>query len=126
MREFSFEISDVEYSGKTASAKNQMDALHIMGRSSALMTVLKGDVAPMTMVAAMVSALSVDEVRQLESLLVKGCIVRAEDEVPVAANLFGDDIQDYYLLIGNTAIENLKGFWKLQRPTDASKTVEQP
>ena len=80
----------------------------------------------MAMVTAMVASLSMDQVRQLEALLVKGNVLREPDNVPVAANLFGDKIQDYYLLIGKTAVENLQGFWSLHRQTDAPETVEQP
>lgn len=125
MAEFALEIDGEGYAGKTASARNQMEALHIMGGSSALMAVLRGDVSDMGIVTALVASLPIDSVRQLETLLVKGCVTRESDTAPVAVNLFGDKIQNYYLLIGKVAIENLQGFWLLHRQTGAPETVEQ-
>jgi len=120
-RQFTVEIGDHEYEGTTASAKNQFEALHIAMRTG-LVASFRDDAQDMSKVAVL-GGLAFDDVKKLESLLVADKVER--DKVPVASNLFGDDIQDYYLLIYEVIKENLGGFWKLRRPTDSKKPAEQ-
>lgn len=120
MRTWEVEIGDHTYSGQTASAKNQFEALHIAGRTG-LLAALQGKVSDMAMVGILLQ-IPLEDVYRLRDLLLKGLVQRGE--VPVAENLFQDDIQNFYLLLAVTIRENLVGFWKLRRQTE-EKSAEQ-
>lgn len=114
-RQYTVEIDGQRYQGATASAKNQFEALHIAGRTG-LVAMLKSDASEMSMVA-LILQIPFADVQRLIELLVKGQVVREADNVPVAENLFGDAIHNYYLLLAHALRENLAGFWQLRRPT---------
>ena len=123
-REFTVDVDGAEYIGTTANAKNQLEALHLCMKTAYVTFLEEGkDYSDMGVVGAFVN-MPFDQVQKLEKLLVSGNVLRRDDEVPVAPNLFVDDIHNYYLLIHRVLRENLGGFWKLQRPTNA-KSVEQ-
>lgn len=119
-RSYVIEAGGQRFEGKTASAKAQMEALHICMRTG-LVSVLQGEKASeMGLVAAM-GSLNYEDVQRLISLVVEGCVKRSDD-VPVAENLFSDQIQDYYLLIMRALVENVGPFWNLRRQTGAEAT----
>lgn len=121
MRQFTAVINGKEYLCQTACAKNQFEALHIAGRTG-LIAMLKDDsTTDMTMVVILLQ-IPFEDVKRLVSLLVDKCVTK--DSVPVAENLFVDDISNYYLLIAKVIRENLAGFWLLQRPNSVT-TLEQ-
>jgi hypothetical protein len=113
MRAFEIEIAGKIYKGSTASAKNQFEALHIAGFAG-LIIALKDNVSDMAVVSQLL-VMPFNDVQRIVDLLVKDLLFCA-DKVPVAENLFADNIQDYYLLIAKTAKENLGNFWQLCRP----------
>lgn len=119
-REFGIEIDGTRYTGTTASAKDQFEALHIAMRTG-LVASLKADAREMSKVAVF-GGLQYADVQKIHDLLVKGRVYHGE--VPVAENLFGDDIQNYYLLMYEVIRENIGGFWKLRRPTDEKQAAE--
>lgn len=123
-REYVFTIGEHDYLGETASAKNQLEAMHICLRTT-LMSILDESKNYSEMgTVGFFANVSFEDIQRLVSLVVAGKINRRTDEVPVAENLFSDDIQDFYLLIYHALRENLGGFWQLQRPT-SGKAVEQ-
>lgn len=119
MRGFQEEVGGVLYNCNTAPAKQQFEALHIAMRTG-IVANLTGEPTDMAL-AAMLGGLSYDDLNRLITLVVKDCAKREEDGVEVAENLFQDNIQDYYLLIGRMVKENLAPFWKLRRPTENSQ-----
>ena len=121
-RTYTVEVGGIEYKGDTAPAKDQFESLHIAMRTG-LVAHLRDEPSEMALVA-MMGGLTYDDVKRLVQLLVSNRIQRAEDSVPVAENLFGDNIQDYYVLIGRAVQENLGNFWKLHRPNTKPVAVE--
>lgn len=121
-REFKMTVGGSAYVGHTASAKNQLEALHVSGRTG-LITVLKDKVSDMAIVA-MLLTIPYEDVRRLSELVLTDKVV-TEDKKPVAENLFADDIQNYYLLLGYTLRCNLKNFWKLRRQKEDEATEPQ-
>lgn len=122
---FEIEIAGVEYVGETASAREQFQALHVAANSRLLIGMQEG----VTDKGLVLSLMALDwaDLQRLESLLIKGDKVkRAEDSVPVAANLFQDDPASYALLIGQVARENLAGFYALrgQKSADAEQAAK--
>jgi len=124
MREFDLNVGDMRLRGQTAPAVNQHEALHIAMRTSLVVTLSDPDgISDMGAVATL-GGIDYSDVKRLEELLVKNNVWRAEDDVPVAANLFADQIEAYYLIMFRVLSENLAGFWRLQRP-DGGQAVEQ-
>lgn len=123
-REFDLEVGGMTLRGKTAPATAQHEALHIAMRTS--LVVMLSDPEGVSDMGAVATLGGIDygDVTRLEELLVKGNVWRAEDDVPVAANLFADQIEAYYLMLFRVVSENLAGFWKLQRP-EGGQAVEQ-
>ena len=116
-RDYLFTIDGTEYKGRTASAKNQFEAMHIALRT-ALMSILDEDKDYSEMgVVGFFARVQFDEIEKLMQLLVNDYVVRREDEVPVGANLFSDHMEQYYLVLYHALRENLGGFWQLRRPT---------
>lgn len=118
MATFQVEIDGVQYRGKTASAANQFEALHIAGRTS-LITLLKEGATDMGMVA-MLTRIPLEDVRRLDKLAMDGLIYVAGEDKSVAMVQFKDSIQNYYLLLAKVLRENLSGFYKLSHSTDAA------
>lgn len=123
MATFDVEIAGCTYRGKTASAVNQFEALHIAGRTS-LITLLKEGATDMGMVA-MLTRIPLEDVRRLDKLAMEGNVYVAGEEKPVAMVQFKDRIQDYYLLLAKVLRENLAGFYKLSHSTDAAPEAQQ-
>jgi len=122
-REYVVTVGGSEYKGRTASAKSQFEAMHVALRTS-LMSILDEDREYSDMaVVGFFARVPFEEIQALVRLIVTDHIVRRDDEVPVAENLFQDNMQDYYLLIYKALCENLGGFWQLHRPT--GEAVEQ-
>ena len=116
MREYEVTIGDDVYIGQTASAKAQFEALHIAGRTG-LVAMLKDGAADMSMVALLLQ-IPFSDVQKLADLVIKGQITRQSDGVPVAENLFTDEIHNYYLLLALALRENIGPFWQLRRQTE--------
>lgn len=116
-KEYIIEIGGDTFSGVTASAQAQMEALHVAMRTGIVAAVKEGH-SDMGLVTAL-GGVSWDDLKRLQDLVVKDCITRDSDDVPVAVNLFRDNVQDYYLLIMKALQENLAGFWQLRRQTGA-------
>lgn len=123
MSQYSITINDQEYTGETASAKEQYEALHI-ALNSQLVLGLKDDITEKGLVLSLMS-LRWDELQKLEKLLVKGKITRDADDVPAAQNLFRDDPASWALLVGEAAKANLRGFYSLSggKSADAGETM---
>lgn len=122
-RDYTFEIGEHEYLGTTVSAKDQFEAMHICLRTS-LMSILdeSKEYSEMGLVGFFANV-PFEDIQKLSRLVVKDKVKRRTDDVPVAENLFGDHIHEFYLLIYHCLRENLGGFWQLQRPT-GGKAVE--
>lgn len=121
--EFTLTVGGQTFTGTTASAKAQMEALHVAMRTNLILMLRSENPSEMGLVSAM-GGVDYEDVQKLISLVVEGCIKRS-DGVPVAENLFRDSIQDYYLLIMYALRENVGPFWQLRRPTEA-RAAEQP
>lgn len=120
-KSYSVEIDGTEYRGTTAPAKEQAEAMHMAIRTGVVAN-LRGEPSDMTMVA-MMGAVSYEDVQRFGKLLVAGRIVR-DDGVEVADNLFRDQIQNWYLLIGYALRENVGPFWQLQRRDESPEAPE--
>lgn len=124
MRKYTVDIDGTVYTGSTASAKNQLEALHIVGRTG-FIAVLKEGTTDMGSVTFLLQ-IPFTDVKKLIDLVVKD-LITTSDKVPVAENLFEDDIQNYYLLLSCALKENLINFWKLRRQsTEEEKAAELP
>lgn len=121
-RTYTVESGGVSYRGDTAPANDQFEAMHIAMRTG-LITHIRSDPSEMALVA-MFGALKYEDVQRLDKLLLSGKVQREDDDVPVGKNLFADNVQDYYLLIGYAVKENIGPFWKLQRPATKPEAVE--
>lgn len=111
MARFEIEVNGTKYTGETASAQDQYQALHIAANSR-LLVGMQESVTDQALVLTLMT-LGWVELKKLESLLVDGLVTR-EDKVPVGDNLFRDDPASYALLVGKVARENLAGFFKLR------------
>ncbi|MHA7915998.1 hypothetical protein [Alloalcanivorax xenomutans] len=125
MRQYPIEIDDRTYTGTTASAKEQFEALHIAGRTGLAGLLVEEGVKPHSIVVMLIS-IPYQDLERLRSLLVKDKVIRDSDEVPVAENLFRDEIHNYYLIIAHAIRENLGGFSKLRRQTGAPTAEPTP
>jgi len=111
MSQYEFTIGETEYSGETASAKEQYEALHI-ALNSQLVLGLKDEITEKGLVLALMS-LRWDELQKIEKLLVKGKVTQAADDVPVAQNLYRDNPAGWALLVGKVCQANLSNFYNL-------------
>lgn len=110
MAAFEITIGDNIYKGETASAADQLQALHIACNSN-LVLALKGEEEDMSLVIILMR-LEWDQLNQLEALLLRDKVTR--DGLPVARNMFRDNIQEYCLLLGRAAQKNLANFYSLR------------
>lgn len=123
MARFEIEVNGVEYSGETASAKSQYQALHIAANSRLLVGMQEG-VTDQALVLTLMS-LPWEELQKLEALLIKEKVKRVQagadedGDIPVGINLFRDDPASYALLVGKVARENLSGFYALRGKPNA-------
>ena len=118
-RPFTVEAGDTEFSGSTAPAKSQIEMLHIAGRTGLIVS-LQSEASDMALVVAL-TQIHPDDFAALRKLCFmsgrEDLIVRSADKVPVGENLFQDNPQDYYLLVGRALVENLAPFWQLRKAT---------
>lgn len=123
MAAFTVEVAGVEYRGETAPATKQWDALHLALNSKLVLGIKEG-VSDQALVMMLMS-MNRDDISRLDSLLVRDHVTRESDGVPVASNLFRDEIQNYALLLGRVASENLKGFYSLRASNGSAEAAEQ-
>lgn len=127
-REFEAEIGGVLFCGTTAPAKAQVEMLHIAGRTG-LIASLRTETSDMALVLAMTQIRQEDFQALRRLCFTSGkvdLVTRAADEVPVAENLFQDQPQDFYLLVGRALLENLGPFWQLRKATGAGEAEQRP
>lgn len=116
-RTYKITAGGAEYIGTTAPAKAQIEMLRIAGRSGLIAAIQEGS-TDMSVVVALTQVHPSDfaELRKLcfesggEDL-----VLREADKVPVGENLFQDNPQNFYLLVGRAIGENLGNFWQLRQ-----------
>ncbi|HDS6411021.1 TPA: hypothetical protein QHZ98_003829 [Klebsiella oxytoca] len=113
-RKIEIQINDVLYIGDTAPARDQLEMLTIASHNMILPVLAKG-VSDMALVAAF-SSLNISTIERLKDLLIKkGEFRRSADGVPVAENMFQDEVHLFLLLMGRALEENIGPFWKLNK-----------
>lgn len=113
MRRYQIDIEGRAFSATTASAEEQFEALHIAGRTSLIGTI-RESAKPEAVMVVMLGLLSMDDLNRLIALLVTDKVLTAGDNIPVAVNLFQDQVEQFYLLLAIAVLENLQGFSKLR------------
>lgn len=107
-------INDVLYVGDTSPARDQLEMLTIASQNMMLPVLAKG-VSDMALVAAF-SSLNISTIERLKDLVIKkGEFRRSADSVPVAENIFQDEVHLFLLLMGRALEENIGPFWKLNK-----------
>ncbi|EPK7771287.1 phage tail assembly chaperone [Klebsiella oxytoca] len=113
-RKIEIQINDVLYIGDTAPARDQLEMLTIASQNMMLPVLAKG-VSDMALVAAF-SSLNISTIERLKDLVIKkGEFRRSADGVPVAENIFQDEVHLFLLLMGRALEENIGPFWKLNK-----------
>ena len=113
-RKIEITINDVMYVGDTSPARDQLEMLTIASQNMILPVLAKG-VSDMALVAAF-SSLNISTIERLKDLVIKkGEFRRSADGVPVAENIFQDEVHLFLLLIGRVLEENIGPFWKLNK-----------
>lgn len=115
-KHYTIEIDGKKYQGVTASAADQLEALQIVVNYETLFAIKDGasDQATALSFLRMNSA----DFRRVADLLVKDKVTISD--VPVAPNMFTDNVAQYALLVGIAARENLSGFYGLQAQTSGA------
>lgn len=124
-RRIEIEINGVTWRGTTPSAKDQLEMLQVSSQSG-ILPALTGELSDMGLTAA-VATLNGGHFSRLKELCLKnGNFVRDADSVPVAENLFQDEIHNYLLLLGKALQENIGPFWQLSAGSEngAEETKE--
>lgn len=111
-RSINVDINSVNYSGVTASAKDQVEMLQIAA-TSGLLPVMSGLIKDMGLMASMASIDSASFNRLKTLCLTNGNVVRDSDNMPVAENLFQDEAHNFFVLVGRVLKENIGPFWQL-------------
>lgn len=109
-KHYTIDIDGVEYEAVTASAMDQLSALQIVVNYEALFAVKDGSSDQAT--ALSFARINSHDFKTLCELLVKEKVTK--EGVPVAANMFTDNIANYALLVGKAAQVNLGGFYELR------------
>lgn len=113
-RKIEIKINDVMYDGDTSPARDQLEMLTIASQNMMLPVLAKG-VSDMALVAAF-SSLNISTIERLKDLVIKkGELRRSADGVPVAENIFQDEVHLFLLLMGRALEENIGPFWKLNK-----------
>lgn len=113
-RKIEIKINDVMYDGDTSPARDQLEMLTIASQNMMLPVLAKG-VSDMALVAAF-SSLNISTIQRLKDLVIKkGEFRRSDDGVPVAENIFQDEVHLFLLLMGRALEENIGPFWKLNK-----------
>ncbi|EIX9048195.1 hypothetical protein ORL88_12355 [Klebsiella oxytoca] len=113
-RKIEVTINDVLYVGDTSPARDQLEMLTIASQNMMLPVLAKG-VSDMALVAAF-SSLNISTIERLKDLVIKkGEFRRSADGVPVAENIFQDEVHLFLLLMGRALEENIGPFWNLNK-----------
>lgn len=132
MRTFEITVQGKQYTGQTASAVAQEEMLGIVGQCG-ITGILdpSSDISEMSKVSYIMTVPKNLRDR-IADLCIKGSgrntdLVKTEDGVPVALNLFTDNIQGWPLLLVEVLRENLSGFFTLNglgesAPAEADQT----
>ncbi|CPR20618.1 hypothetical protein JMY81_01105 [Brenneria goodwinii] len=121
-RRIEVEIDGVTYHGATPSAKDQLEMLQIVTKSGILPVLGEGS-SDMGLAVALASADALSLNRLKELCIKNGKIVRDTDSIPVAENLFQDQIQNYLLLLGRVLKENIGPFWTLSAGSESGSSA---
>lgn len=121
-REFLITLDGTNFAGRTMTAKEQFEALHVIMQRGVTLSAIKEGTTDASGVVAL-GAIPFAELERLEKLALAH-VTRHEDEVPVDRNLFRDRIEQYYLLLARVLQENLKGFWTLRQRADNGEQSE--
>lgn len=122
-RKIEITINDVLYIGDTSPARDQLEMLTIASQFGLLAGTAKnvGDMAVVTVL----STLNMATIERLKELVLrKGNFKRTLDDVPVAENMFQDEIHNFLLLIGRALGDNIGPFWKLNRIGQDEEVME--
>ncbi|TNV22828.1 hypothetical protein FH968_01940 [Buttiauxella sp. B2] len=112
-RKIEITVNNVLYTGDTAPARDQLEILNIISQNS-LLPLMDKKVGDMT-IAATLSTLNMGATQRLTELAIgKGGIIRSTDTVPVAENMFQDEIHLFLVLLGRVVEENIGPFWQLK------------
>jgi hypothetical protein len=126
-RKIEITVNAVLYTGDTAPARDQLEILNIVSQNG-LLPVIDKKIGDMT-IAATLSTLNLQAVERLKDLAVrKGGLARASDNVPVAENMFQDEIHWFLVLLGRVVEENIGPFWQLkpEEKGGGEKAVKSP
>lgn len=111
-RSYEITVRDRTFIGMTASAVAQDEMLGLVGQAG-ILPLLNTDetISDMSKVTFMMTVPK--NVRDRLAQLVTRDLIKTDEGVPVAINLFADNIQDWQLLIIEALRENLGGFFTL-------------
>ena len=111
-RSYEITVRDRTFIGMTASAVAQDEMLGLVGQAG-ILPLLNTDetISDMSKVTFMMTVPK--NIRDRLAQLVKLDLIKTDEGVPVAINLFADNIQDWQLLIIEALRENLGGFFTL-------------
>ncbi|RAW93959.1 MULTISPECIES: phage tail assembly chaperone [unclassified Photorhabdus] len=123
-RKIEVDVNGTIFSGATASAKDQLEMLQIAAKAGILPALSDGS-TEMGLAVSLATA-DASSLNRLKELCIKnGNIVRDADNVPVAENLFQDEVQNYLVLLGKVLKENVGPFWKLSAGSENGAEAEQ-
>ncbi|MCC8375897.1 hypothetical protein GPY51_21965 [Photorhabdus laumondii subsp. laumondii] len=123
-RKIEIEINGTTFSGATSSAKDQLEMLQIVAREG-ILPVMSDNSTEMGLAVSLATA-DASSLNRLKELCIKsGKIVRDADNVPVAENLFQDEVQNYLVLLGKVLKENIGPFWTLSAGSENGAEVAQ-
>lgn len=104
-------INEVAYVGVTAPAKDQVEMMQLASHNG-LLPAMAANVSDMALMASM-AALDGMSLNRLKVICLKN-MIRQADSIPVAENLFQDEIHFYLVLLGKVLRENIGPFWQLK------------
>ncbi|OCA53944.1 phage tail assembly chaperone [Photorhabdus namnaonensis] len=123
-RKIEVEINGTIFSGATASAKDQLEMLQIAAKEG-ILPAMSDSSTEMGLAVSLATADTLSLNRLKELCIKNGKIVRDADNVPVAENLFQDEVQNYLVLLGKVLKENIGPFWQLSAGSENGAEVAQ-
>lgn len=123
-RKIEVEINGTLFSGATASAKDQLEMLQIAAKEG-ILPAMSDSSTEMGLAVSLATADTLSLNRLKELCIKNGKIVRDADNVPVAENLFQDEVQNYLVLLGKVLKENIGPFWQLSAGSENGAEVAQ-
>ncbi|QXF34270.1 hypothetical protein CE143_14765 [Photorhabdus luminescens] len=123
-RKIEVEINGTLFSGATASAKDQLEMLQIAAKEG-ILPAMNDNSTEMGLAVSLATADTLSLNRLKELCIKNGKIVRDADNVPVAENLFQDEVQNYLVLLGKVLKENIGPFWQLSAGSENGAEVAQ-